>query len=73
MEQPTLSTATNQEFVDLIHNRFGKIATVQQVSDAREALKVIKNKADIEAIPRAEADTLGQIPVVPDMSEESTE
>ena len=55
LEQPTLGIATDQEIVDLIYAKFGKVATLQQVTDARTALKELTDKEDVEAIPRPEA------------------
>jgi len=62
MEQPTLSMADDQHFVDLIFHKFGRIATTTQVATAREDIKKIDSKADIEAIPRPEAWELGKDP-----------
>ena len=73
MEQPTLSMATDQEFADIILNKFGKIVATRDIATARDALKVIPSKADIEAIPRPEADTLGQVPVTPTITQDEPE
>jgi hypothetical protein len=62
MEQPTLSMASDAHFVQVIYEKFGKIATSEQVAAARQALKELADKEAVEGIPVPEAHTKGSRP-----------